>query len=164
MRVPDTPTDRVPRERYGDSLRGLSAGHSAKAQAWDPDGWAASSAIPVGHYVVLTANCDGYCLWPTKHENRFIKGWSTRAGRGRRPRPRGPRAGMRSASISRAALDWSWHKGPRGRSASTSRACRAVNFPPIRRTVPRALIAAASPTSSGTTSPGADEAGRGFRF
>ena len=114
MRDPTTPTAAFHRERYGDRpYEDFRRPFGEGLKAWDPDGWAAEFRNAGGHYVVLTAKyADGYCLWPTKHENPFIKGWSTerdvvgdlaRAVRGR---------GMRFGVYFSGGVDWSWHKGP----------------------------------------------------
>ena len=123
MRDPTTPTSAFHRERYGDRpYEDFRRPFGEGLKAWDPDGWAAEFRNAGGHYVVLTAKyADGYCLWPTKHENPFIKGWSA-AGRG-----------CGSASISRAAWTGRGTRGRSGRLASTSRACRGATSPPIRR-------------------------------
>jgi alpha-L-fucosidase len=77
MQVPGSPTARHHAEHWGDAdYEDFRHPFEEMLETWDPRPWAKLFAETGAKYVVLvTKHHDGYCLWPTRHENPHLPGW-----------------------------------------------------------------------------------------
>jgi alpha-L-fucosidase len=110
LHIPGSPTARHHAEMYGDApYEDFREPFEAMLAGWDPKPWAELFAAAGAKYVVLvTKHHDGYCLWPTHHENPRKPDWYSRrdvvGDLARAVRARGMRFGVYYSG----GLDWAW--------------------------------------------------------
>jgi len=111
MRIPGSPTARYHADTYGEGYPYYAFGDAfdAAASGYDLSGWAELFARSGARYVVLvTKHHDGYCLWPSAHENPLRPGWHTTrdlvGGLAGEVRARGMRMGIYYSG----GLDWTF--------------------------------------------------------
>ena len=114
LRIPGSPGQRHHREVYGDrDYYDFQRDFEAESARMDPDDWAELFRRAGARYAVMvTKHHDGYCLWPSAHENparpglrskRDLVGEVTEAVRAR---------GMKMGLYYSGIFDWTFKTGP----------------------------------------------------
>lgn len=114
LRIEGSPGARHHREVYGErDYYDFQSDFEQACAAFDPDGWASLFAQAGARYAVLvTKHHDGYCLWPSAHENPRRPGLRSKRDLvgdvAAAVRARGLKMGLYYSGI----FDWTFKTGP----------------------------------------------------
>jgi alpha-L-fucosidase len=114
IKIKGTPSWEFHQKHYGGApYRDFKKTFEEGLKHWDADAWAETFRDAGARYVVLvTKHHDGLCLWPSKHENKHEKDWTTARDIVGEMANAVRRAGMRFGVYYSGGIDWSFNRTP----------------------------------------------------
>lgn len=114
IKIKGTPSWEYHQKHYGGApYRDFKKTFEQGLTHWDADAWAETFRDAGARYVVLvTKHHDGLCLWPSRHENKHVKDWTTQRDIVGEMARAVRAAGMRFGVYYSGGIDWAFNTTP----------------------------------------------------